>query len=305
MVPFRAPHAFILVLAALLVATPVMAADSRLVLTASSSVEYDSNVEVEQTDRVTRRGDISLQLGASLRYRLLGDQSSGLTLGYDIDQTSHAELGDYDIAMHGLTAGAKTRVGGVDLGLDYRYAHMRLGGSSFLDMHMLMASAGTLVGRNVYLRAGYHFFDKDFRVENALDSRVRQMSGDVYYFLPGRRGHLVLGARYETENALSPYHDHDGFQLNARLQLKLAFPAQGSKLKLDYAYRERHYDALLPSLMAHRHEKRSILGLGADIPLGDVVSFKPQLRLSDRRSNYALADYRETIVTAGFAYHLR
>lgn len=289
--------------AAALATVPALAKDEKpfsLVVTAGA--EYDSNVSVEQTDVITREGDVLAILGVEAKYKAKVAEKTSFTLGYEFEQTLHSDFTDFDMQTHTMSAGVDTRVAGVGLGLDYSFFHILLGGDGFLDMHQITPSVSGFVSKSIYLRGSYSYLDKDFKAIDSRDAENHQVEGDAYYFFMKNKAYLSLGARYEQENTVDPALDYDGFQLSANLQLPISLLDRAGKVKFGYSYRERQYDNITPSIREKRHENRSTFKAGAELPLIGKFTLKPEYRYVDRNSNYAFSDYNEHVVTGTLSY---
>lgn len=287
----------------LLIANPALAKEDKpLSLELSVGAEYDSNVSVDQVDVTTREGDMLAVLGARAKYKAEVGGETSIKLGYEFEQTLHEDFTGFDMQTHTLSAGADTKLGGIGLGADYSFYHILLGGDGFLDMHQVGPSLSAFVTDKVYLRVGYTYFDKDFKVADGRDASNHQVTGDVYYFFKDSKAYVSLGGRYETENTADPAFDYDGFQLSANVQLPVALWSRSGKIKFGYSYRERDYDNVTPSIGVRRHENRSMFRANAELPLTDHLSFKPEYRYVDRNSNYALSNYTEHVANGSFSY---
>lgn len=286
-----------------LIQTPAFAKDDKpFSLSVSAGAEYDSNVTVEQLDVLTSKGDVAAILGASAKYKLSINDKSSLTIGYDFDQSLHKDLTAFDLQTHTLSAGGEFNVGSATLGVDYSFYHILLGGSGFLDMHQINPTISGFITKSIYLRAGYTYLDKSFKLTKNRDAKTSQVAGDGYYFFDNNQGYINLGGRYDNENTVDPTLDYSGFQLSANAQLPVNFLTKNSKLKFGYAYRERNYDSITPSIGARRIENRSSFKIAADVPILAHMSFKPEYRYVDRNSNYAFSNYTENVVTGTLNY---
>lgn len=297
------PVAMLVAGAALLTTVSAQAKDEKpfsLVVTAGA--EYDSNVSVEQTDVITRQGDMLAILGVEAKYKAKLADKTALTLGYDFEQTLHSDFTDFDMQTHTLSAGLDTQVAGVGVGADYSFSHILLGGDGFLDMHQLSPSVSRFVTKSLYVRGGYTYLDKNFDTFDSRDAKNQQVDGSAYYFFMNNKAYVSFGARYEHENTVSATLDYDSFQLSANLQLPITLLERAGKVKFGYAYRERQYDNITPSIGEKREENRSTFKASAELPLVGKFVFKPEYRYVNRNSNYAFSNYNEHVVTGKISY---
>ncbi|MEZ5748595.1 MAG: surface lipoprotein assembly modifier [Caenibius sp.] len=292
-------------LCAITMAQPASASDKPPVsLTLALGAQYDSNVAVDEAEINARKGDVAALAQVSAGYKLIDSKTLLLHAGYDFDQTSYADLGDYDLQVHRLSLGASLESGKTSFGGDYAFSHVLLGGDGYLDMHMLSPSITTFAGDKLLLRASYIYLDKAFLDSDRLDAHTHIGSVDAYRYFAGRKAYVAVGLRYDNEDAHAPELDYQGFQASARAQFPVSLAGIKAKARLGYSYAERDYRHVTPSIGEKRDESRHTVSASLDTPLGGGFSFKPQLRYMDRNSNLPSADYDEYVVSSTLSYKL-
>jgi hypothetical protein len=266
--------------------------------------EYDSNVSIDETDINAHQGDAAALVAASVGITAVDSKSVRLDLGYSYDGTFRQDIKDYDLDIHQGTASLAVKRGKVTFGMDYRFAHVRLDGDSFLNLQVVAPSVSSFLTRNLYARAGYSRMKKAYRTSVSLDAKTQVMTLDIYRFFARRKGYVALGLRHDDENASGPEYDYHALQASARALIPFRVAGAPMKLRLSYAYGERDYSGITPSINAERSEKRSTFGAGLDIPITRRLMFKPALRYVDRQSNVPIFNYREHRVSAMLQYKL-
>jgi len=291
-----------MVLVVFLSATSTVMARAPLSVELRTAMGYDSNVTVEQADVITRKGDALLTLGASAKYRLPSVGKLDMTAGYDFEQNFYEDLKEYNLQIHNLALSANTRFAKAGVSTDYRYFHMRLGNDPFLDMHMITPAIGSFVTRDMYMRVGYTYFDKDFALANRLDAQSHAADLGVYYFFHKKRSYAHVNGRYESESTRDPALAYDSLQISAKVQLATDSLLKNSKLRLGVAFRERNYRYPTLSIGVPRMERRYSFSVGAEIPLGSKFILKPEYRWADRNSNYIFTNYTEDTASIMLLY---
>lgn len=263
---------------------------------------YDSNVSVEQIDVLVRDGDTKLKMKAALGFENSFSEDGEFDVKYKISQSLYSEYTNYNIQSHTLSTGIKNKFSGVTLAADYSFVHTRLGGDSFLDMNIISPSIAGFAAKNIYLRAGYNFYDKDFKTSDTRDAKNHNLTIDGYYFFNKSKSFFSVGASYEDENALADEFDLKGYTLRTSLQLPVEIANEGGKVKFSYAYRDRDYDNITPSIAAIRAETRSVFKASLSVPVYDKFSLIGEYKYTDRNSNFENSNYTENVVTIGVGY---
>ncbi len=266
--------------------------------------EYDSNVSIDETDINARKGDAAALVTANIDIRAVDSKSVTLNLGYSYDGTFRQDIKEYDLDIHQGSASLALKRGKATFGMDYRFAHVRLDGDSFLNLQVASPSVSAFLTDRLYVRAGYTYMKKAYRTSTALDARTQYLGLDAYRFFARRKGYVALGLRHDDENATGPEYDYRAWQASARALVPLRLAKAPMKLRLSYSYGERNYSGITPSINAERREKRSTYGVGLDVPITRRLTFKPAFRYIDRKSNVPLFDYREHRVSAMLQYKL-
>ena len=286
-------------------ASPVVQAEEsqgRFIFEAEASGIYDSNVSVDQIDVLIREGDTKLKLKATLGYENPFAEDGEFNVKYKVSQSLYSEFTNFNIQSHTLSSGIKNKFAGVTLAANYSFVHTRLGGNSFLDMNIFSPSASGFIAKNVYVRAGYNYYDKDFKASDDRDAGNHNFTLDGYYFFNNSKSFFSVGVSYEDEDALADEFDLKGYTLRSSLQMPVNIVRDGGKVKLSYAYRDRDYDNITPSILAIRAETRSVFKAALEIPVHDKFNLISEYKYTDRNSNFDSSNYTESVISIGIGY---
>lgn len=282
--------------------SPLLADGPDLSGSVSIGGEFDSNVSVDEADLNTRRGDEAVLLAAGLNLELLDTPTTTFELGYDFDQSLHKELTAFDLQIHGISASATQTLGPIVFGLDARYRRALLGGDDYLSLSAINPSATWGLADNMVLRAAYIGQQKTYLTSTRLDAWNDQAAVDLYRYFARRRGFVVLSLRYDHEDAAAEELDYRAWQAGIRGQAPITVGAFRARVRLGYAYSDRDYSAVTPSIGEKRREHRSTMSAAVDFPVTTGLTLRPAMRLVDRDSNLPSFDYTEEVFSAEWEY---
>ena len=287
-----------LALSAVTVACPASAAD-RFTFEGLAGLEYDGRVRVDELDIDQREGDLVALVETKARARLIQRTKGSLTLGHDFSQRSHFEFPDLDRQSHRFSADGRLAIGRAELGAAYDFIHFRLGGDALVDIQGVEPKLTMPAGERTRLSASYRYEKWNFVNRDGRDTDNHMVAlGVAHQFSP--QTHLTARFRYEDVNATEARFDHHGFQLNAALGLPLALLDRRDSAKIEFEYRERHYENITPSIGARRREDRSVITLTSDQYLSNRVGLRTAIRYTDRNSNFPASNYEEIRASTGF-----
>lgn len=285
-----------------LAAQPAFAGNNPFSLELSVGTEYDSNISVEAADLLSGEGAFAGTFGARFDVKPISGKKGGVKFGYRLDQRLYSDLGSFNSQSHALTGGGHFKVGKATIGSDYTFYHIRLGGDALLNMHVIAPSISGFVTKKLYARAYYNYFDKDFSTLTNRDATAHNAGMTVNRFFANPKGYVSLGAQFETEDAVDPELDFDGYQLTGNLQLPVSALNDDARINFGLSYRERDYDAVTASIGAVRTEERYRFRSLFETPLTDNLEIQFQYRYTDRNSNFPAADFIEHRATTELTY---
>lgn len=256
----------------------------------------DSNITVDAQDLTSNRGDVALMLEGGASAKLGNADSMQFNLGYDFSQSLHQDLGSFDLQLHTLSAGVQKTVRGYDLGLDYSFSHIRLGGNALLNLHRLSPSVGKLVSSQVYVVGAYEYQKRNFDSLNMRDSNRHAAMVTGYYLM----GRSYIYGKYELARdvATGPEFTYWGNYFTIGFKTPVEVSSRDVTIDGRYQYYDRNYSHITPSIAAERSDKRHDFRLSATVPLVDKFKGKLEYEYINAKSNLPSADYNESIITA-------
>ena len=273
-------------------------AEERNSAEAFAGLEYDGRIRVDELDIDQRQGDLVALLEAKLSRRALETGNASVTLGYDFSQRSHFEFPDLNRQSHRALVDGKLQLGPAQVSAAYDLVHFRLGGARLVDIQGLEPKFSIPIASRTGISVSYRYERWDFANANGRDAHGHLIGGAVTRALANGL-QLTVGARGETQDALEPRFDFDGFQINAAMRGTVSLLGRRGAAGLEYSRRERRYDSTTPSIGERRREDRDVLTATADVPFSKELGFRTALRFTDRNSNFPASNYEELRVSAG------
>lgn len=268
-----------------------------LAITVGVGAQYQSSVSVDEVDFNSRQDDQGLLLSGSARYTPVATKTTSVYVGYAVDETINRNLTDFNLTIHGVTAGASRSIGKVTLAADGQYTRVVLGNHRYLDIAMASPSVSAFVSPRLFLRGAFTWMRKDFTTVDRLDAETLVVAADAYRFFARRKGYVAAGLRADDESARDPAFSYRGLQASVRGQMPLRIAGTDIKARLGYTWQLRDYRAPTLSISANRHENRSTITGSLDIGVAKGLTLRPQFRYFDRRSNVAVYRYNEHTVS--------
>ena len=270
----------------------------------SAGVEFDSNVSVLDVDNNTGADDFAAVFDGEIEYATDLGENSSFAVGYSFSQSLYETFDAFNLQSHLATVDASHDFGAFELGGAYRFAHTRLGGSSFLTMNQFSPSVSRFFGDTVYVRGEYTYTDRNFAGRTDRDGDNHAGSGDVYFFANGAKTYLAFGYRRESEDTVDPQFDYKSDTFRARFSQRFALGSRDARLRLGYRYQTLDYSAITPSISAIRADKRHRFNAELEIPLSKAAFLRLNAEYGDYKSNLPSADYKQTVGSArvGFRF---
>ncbi len=275
-------------------------------LSAAAGIDYDSNVvlapssdSVANDVGVTNQADgrVAFALGASAVP--LRTEQVQLVLDYDFFQTLQFELSQYDLTANQPGAQLLFNTDSVYGGVMGRYGYYLLDGASFLQdvqaSPWLAVPERDLGRTEVYYRMLWQdFYLSPFRgvrdsVNNAVG--VRQ-----FFYLPRADRYLVLGYRFENQDATEAEGDafaFNGNQVEVGLGWDLTPDLDGT---VSYFFRNEDYAAASDG----RVDNTNHLAVALRHELGDSFAVSLVYLGTFNQSNQAVFTYDRNIISAAF-----
>jgi hypothetical protein len=272
-------------------------------LTATAGAEYEDNLTVEEEEKFTDEEDIAAVIELEAGYKFPVPTPFEAEVSYDFYQSLFADLSEYNLHSHTLGLSGSAELGKWDLGLDYYFTYMLLGGDPFWQTHRVIPSAGFMPWSNLYARVSYILWAKDFlEKENEPRDGVNHSVGvDVFLFFMDYRAYVRATYRLDGEDTSGDEFDYLGQILGFALKLPLPFE---TTFYCSYKYHFRDYGDITPSIGTEREDHRHALEFALKKTLFDGFELKVNYQYNNNDSNLPSADYHENIVFVGASYSL-
>jgi hypothetical protein len=277
--------------------------------------EYSSNVSVQELDQNTGGSDWAGTINLLAEAQLIPVDKLTLRAGFDFTQTLHNEFSAFDLTIARPYAEIAYDFDLLTVGVLGNYAAASLDGDEYLTYTQISPYISKQFGNAFFLRAAYASTEKTFENQpqppNPLldrDATVDSVQVDGYIFLDGVKRYVVLGAKAAEEDA-----DSDAFDYSSgtgRIRFVQRFDAMGKEmtLRLGAEYEQRDYDSTLslipPSGGATREDKRTVLDVQLDIPLGETFFSEVSYKYGNYSSNQSSADYDEHLAAIKFGVRM-
>ncbi len=276
----------------------VLAADNKpWSIEASTGIEYDSNITVQEVDVETGEGDVAGLIDFSANYEFEADEATSFDVGYSFSQSLHEDATNFDLQSHVLTALAKHKFDGFDLGVSYLYINTSLGGESFLQIHKAAPYVAFFATPALYIRADYSYTDKNLETSNDRDAQTHSLGGTAFYFTNKSKTYLMFSYRYDSLDANADHFDYNGHDAKVRYQVKFPWGDRDARFRIGGRYVKRNYDGITPSLGVARDDERVSIESMIEIPFWDSFTASLKYRYTDASSNLPSADYKESLVS--------
>ena len=265
-----------------------------------SGVQYDSNVAVLDLDTSANAGDAAALLELGVGYDTPRSGPVGFQAGYNFSQSLHEDFDEFDVGIHRGSASVSLDLEKLDTGAMLQYARASLDGEEFLVLTQVSPYVSKLVGQKLFLRFAYAYSDKEFATNPGRAARADSVSADTFVFLNGLETYLVLGVRYDEEDAIDGQFDYTGHKLRAQLSRRIALGARRLTLKAQLRYETRDYERPTLSIGAPRNDDRYQFEATAELPIGERVVTAIGYKYADNRSNLSSVDFEENVIAVRF-----
>ncbi len=269
--------------------------------TVGSGIEYDSNVAVLDLDTTSNAGDRALLLDFGVGYDKPDSGRFDAQVGYDFSESLHDDVEIFDVRTHRGSATVSYDLDRVDLGASFQYAYAELDGNEFLTLKQVSPYVSKLIGQRLFLRFAYAHSDKEFVANPGRAATAGALSADTYVFLNGLTTYLVLGYRYDDEDALQEEFDYSGNRFRIQLTRRLTAGSRELTLRTSVRAETRDYHRPTPSIGQPRRDDRYQLEASLDVPMTEHVTAQIRYTHADNRSNLPSVDFDENVLSVGFS----
>lgn len=261
----------------------------------------DSNVGVAN---VGQSGDDDTAWHTSLDVGLATDLTDKVVFkaGYGFASTQYQNLEELSQNAHTWSTAITARFDKAVLEFSYLNIATALDTDDFLDMQVYSPSVSGFVSVDVYMRAAWSRYNKDFVILNDRDASSDIFTLDTFIFFDSYKSFVDVRITLESEDADADRFDYSGTAVGAYLNLAVeAFGLQNT-LELGASRRTRNYDAITPSIATRRDDDKLELEIALEVPVGDGAHIRTGYKHVERGSNLPVADYNEQVVSVTFGF---
>jgi tetratricopeptide (TPR) repeat protein len=272
---------------------------------ASTGVLYDTNVTLAPGGRerlgLEERDDVAFILSGGARYDVVARPNALLRLEYDLYQTLHVDVDDFDLLAQRIRGTASYALRpSVWIGIQGGYNRYHLGGDSYLAEPFGMPFLSLLEGGWGLTQVTYRHGDDTYFSTPFNDVRdgPSDAVGASQTFYWGER-YLTVGYQHEQQNP-TPTAGNDFQLVSNQGYVQLGFPAWW-QTALDFVYLYRYDDYMRPNSEAGFRRSRLDNGnyfyASMRRPLTEHVSVGVVYTGTWNVSNIELFDYDRNVVT--------
>ncbi len=272
---------------------------------AAIGAEYDSNVSVEEVDRVSSESDYALTIDLGVGVSQQISRNTELALSYDYGRSDYREFSAVDRQTHILGADLALDMDKVDTNLTAFYINSRLDNEKFLELYRISPAVSGFLSKKWYARGAYIYSDKSIENSPERDADTHAGEGDLYYFLRGLRSYFNLGYRFRDEDAVDDTLDYRSHGLKLRYIHRFELFSRMTKLELAWRYEARDYSTLNPDIGdagEERDDNRHRWRVDYEVPVWAGGAMQFYYSYADYDSNYEPVDYTQSIAGTRFIY---
>lgn|SRR5574341_62174 len=274
----------------------------KLSLNFQAGVQYDSNVILDPKNPVVpareKKSDSRAVATFDGKYSFLNRDILTATAGYQLYQSVHANIEDFNVQQHSLSLAAHSAfLEKMAVGLTYTFSYTGVGGEHYSTVHQIKPvfemkfTPQSLTAVHVGYEDRKFYNSVDFPV-NTDRVGTNVSAGVTHTFLLTKEIGIALDYTFDTDDADVNVWDSTGhkgsFQLQSDLRIVTAFATA--------AFTDRKYEETSSAALPKRHDQTQEYGAG----LSRDVTKKVRLILSDfytfNDSNLSQYEYTRNIV---------
>jgi len=271
-----------------------------------AGTEYDSNLSVVELDQYSTQSDWAALLNARLNGRWKASDKLDLKAGYYYLTKTYQDNESFDLAIQQLFADASYNFDVFTLGASYHNADAELAEKDFLQLQQTSLYASRLFNNRIFVRAATNYQDKDFPGNAERNARNTGIAGDVFVFFQQGNTFVAAGFTREQEDAAQDQFNYDALSLRASINHKFPVWGKASKVQLGMRYHDRDYSAAtIPTddgqTDSFRSDNHRVANIEWEIHLTPQITATSKIESGDYQSNFAAADYSETLASVTLA----
>lgn len=268
---------------------------------AGTGIQYDSNVRLDPNDP---KDDAVFLFSAGLRYDVARTDRMLIRLQYDLFQSLHVDVTDFDFRanhIRGIASWAPDPR--VWLGVQAGWDHYVLGNHSYLEEPWVTPFVSILQGKTGMTQLLFRYGHQDFLsrpFEDIRDGPTYAAGVNQVIYLGDPQRYLQAGYQYEDDTPSAP-SGSDYARHGHQFHIGVATPAWWqTNVSLTYVFRYDEYTQpnSYADFRTRRYDDFSQVAFQVRRPIGEYVNVGLGYWGTWNPSNIGLFDYRRQIVAA-------
>lgn len=266
--------------------------------------QYDSNVSLNPNETplpqgISRKDDWRAVLNLNGRYDFLSTADADGSIGYNLYQSLHFQLSDFDISYHLLDLSASYTIApSISLKGVYSFEYVFVGGSGYDSAHTVSPSIIIAEGSRFSTIVEYRYRYKDYinsglyesNSERTGSNHLTGITQNITYSLIRTR----LGYAYDRDLTNRSYWDYNGHKGFIGMEFNLPYRII---LELYGEYSRKDYDGINPLSDTNRADSAYTLSISATKELTDMFSITIGYLYLNNDSNIAFYKYNRSIAS--------
>lgn len=277
--------------------------DRWLTMSLGLGLTYDNNVGLFADDSplpvdIDSGEDYRFSLNGSAGVKLEPAKGLKLTAGYNVFQSQHQQLNQYDVVSHGPYVGIRKDINSsIGLSLNYQFRAAQLDDQDYTDTHVLLPSVAWRHGKDRFSSIRAQWRDTSYQQlgQDGRDGRYKEIAYS-HYWLTGKGDNYYLGMKLGMDDTKDNAYDYSSAGLEAGLQRSYA----PWKIKARFSFEDKQYNDAVPD----REDRHFETGVNAIYPLGKQFELDIGLLHIRHPSSYSSYDYTRTLVTTAVRWRL-
>lgn len=263
----------------------------------NGGAEYDSNVSVQELDRVSNASDVArlsevwVTVGAQPIDKLTAKAR------YRYSDKAYQTYGSYDQGIHTLSTDLSYNFTAFTLGGSYHYAKAVLDSDAFLTLEQASVYATKLWQNRYYLRVAANDKQKTFADNADRDAEALGFSADLFVFFNNTKSFVSFGIERENEDANAEQFSNHSTIFRSKLSNNFTWLTKANSVSLELNYLDRDYQGYDFALLAPRSDIRRRMKGDWTFEFTPHISAATSLEYGRYSSNQESADYNETVAS--------
>ena len=280
-------------------------APDNLEMSVAGGLLYQDNLVVESIDVVSAEKDVALSAEIDLDYRSTPWQRTKLRTGYALGQRLFQQEDQFDLQTHYGFVDLSRKLADVTAGAVVDLTYASVAGDSLLDKQGIRGYMSDLATPKIYWRADAGLDQTNIKTSAGRSNTGQRLDLAGFYFIDGPGHYFVLRYRHHREQANSNLFDYYADRVNPGYVKRFTIAgSQPVRIRLDWRYERRRYQAFDPGLSAKRRDDRQRWRLRLDTPVNEALSVQLKYEHRNYRSNNPALDFDDNQIEALLEFKL-